>query len=107
MSVTPWILAMTMPHVLIHWVPSSAHATMDSQEMDRLVKVMLSVCYLYISLKINYLSDINECDSIRPCHISATCTDTLGSFICTCNNGFTGDGVTCQSNNICVTYTYF
>ena len=45
-------------------------------------------------------ADINECYSMDPCNDNATCTDTLGSFICTCNNGFTGDGLTCQSNVI-------
>ena len=45
------------------------------------------------------ISDINECD-FDPCHVSATCTDTHGSYICTCDNGFTGDGLTCQSKYI-------
>ena len=57
---------------------------------------IISASLILQSLMIN-LADINECDSMRPCHINATCTDTLGSFICTCNNGFTGDGMICQS----------
>ena len=39
--------------------------------------------------------DINECDD-KPCGDSATCTNTEGSYICTCDKGFTGDGVTCH-----------
>uniref|UniRef100_A0A0G4F086 Sushi, von Willebrand factor type A, EGF and pentraxin domain-containing protein 1 n=1 Tax=Chromera velia CCMP2878 TaxID=1169474 RepID=A0A0G4F086_9ALVE len=27
------------------------------------------------------------------CHTDATCTDTVGSFTCACNSGFSGDGV--------------
>ena len=50
-------------------------------------------------------SDINECDSINPCNDNATCADTFGSFTCTCNAGFTGDGTVCQSNNYC--YAHF
>ena len=38
--------------------------------------------------------DINECFS-KPCHIQATCTDTFGSFTCTCNTGYVGNGVVC------------
>ena len=31
------------------------------------------------------------------CSVFATCTDTdHGSFTCTCNEGYTGDGETCK-----------
>jgi hypothetical protein len=35
-------------------------------------------------------SDVNECDD-NPCSENALCTDTVGSFFCTCKEGFTGD----------------
>jgi len=38
-------------------------------------------------------NDINECDSaISPCHRDARCTNTPGSFMCTCLEEFVGDG---------------
>ena len=41
--------------------------------------------------------DINECvSSVSQCHSNATCSNTGGSFQCTCNNGFSGDGVICD-----------
>ena len=46
-----------------------------------------------------YLSgsaDVNECElEIHTCHSNANCTDTDGSFNCTCREGFEGDGFNC------------
>ena len=40
--------------------------------------------------------DINECASgTDNCDEDATCSNIPGSFVCTCNSGFSGDGVTC------------
>lgn len=36
------------------------------------------------------MTDINEC-SQNPCGANAICTDTPGSFVCSCQNGFAGD----------------
>lgn len=42
--------------------------------------------------------EIDECEEETDnCHINATCMNTLGSFTCACNPGFTGDGVYCES----------
>ena len=43
--------------------------------------------------------DVDECESeIANCSVNANCTDTFGSFECTCNHGFEGDGFNCTSN---------
>ncbi len=48
-------------------------------------------CMLCIS------SDEDECDlNTDTCHATnATCTNTPGSFTCSCNTGYSGDGVSC------------
>ncbi len=41
-------------------------------------------------------TDIDECTTNNDnCDQDATCTNTIGSFTCTCNTGFFGDDVTC------------
>ena len=43
--------------------------------------------------------DQDECelDSLNNCDDNATCTNTIGSFDCECNEMYFGDGVTCIS----------
>ena len=42
------------------------------------------------------ITDINECDDSASCHSDARCENTIGSFNCTCKEGFTGNGMECQ-----------
>lgn len=38
--------------------------------------------------------DTDECLA-QPCHVNATCTNTIGSHKCKCNKGYTGNGTVC------------
>ena len=42
-------------------------------------------------------SDINECelDSLNDCDENANCSDTIGSYNCSCKTGYEGDGFNC------------
>ena len=40
--------------------------------------------------------DIDECAEQSPCDPSATCTNTPGSYSCSCDEGYTGNGTTCS-----------
>ena len=40
--------------------------------------------------------EIDECQSgAHDCDVNAYCTNTNGSYFCTCKNGFAGDGKSC------------
>ena len=46
-----------------------------------------------------FLQDINECDSNNTCDRNASCSNTVGSFQCICQNGFLADGKNCKGVN--------
>ena len=48
-----------------------------------------------------YSSGADVCATDSSCE----CTNTPGSFTCTCNQGFTGDGITCMGKHSLVAYT--
>lgn len=46
------------------------------------------------------ITDINEC--LRDnggCDPDAACINTMGSFQCSCDEGFSGNGFTCRGNS--------
>ena len=50
------------------------------------------------------IPDIDECEvGNGGCHQHATCDNEEGSFKCTCNGGYTGDGISCVGEE----YLYF
>ena len=46
---------------------------------------------------IDFILDIDECTEDKDdCDANAHCNNTVGSFECTCNDGYSGAGVTCE-----------
>ena len=46
-------------------------------------------------------SDIDEClNGTHNCHKNSYCTNVNGSFYCTCNLGYMGNGTYCQGKNL-------
>ena len=50
-------------------------------------------------VRVIFISDIDEC-SLNKCHQNATCTNTKGSYNCTCKDGFVGDGKDCTGKTL-------
>ena len=64
-----------------------------SEITSKALHTSLGLLYFFIFISI---TDINECDDgIHDCLRSlASCKNTLGSFNCSCNHGYIGDGKT-------------
>ena len=84
---------------LTQWGVSPAPAILDTVEMESTVQVSYYIIelgsFIYITLHLVF-ADINECElKTHNCSYNANCTDTDGSFNCTCTEGFKGDGFNC------------
>ena len=47
----------------------------------------------------SFFIDVDECNVLSPmhdCHENTTCINTVASYRCACEEGFSGDGKTCQ-----------
>ena len=59
------------------------------------LKVKSSSWFCYVHL----VADIDECSSENECHLNAACTNIIGSYNCTCKNGYEGDGRNCSGKS--------
>ncbi len=68
--------------------------------------ILYFVTLLFIPTSLVTPPDIDECalSILHNCHDNALCTDTMGSFICVCVDGFRGDGVACVGEWVDVFY---
>ena len=63
----------------------------------RMYMLILFCCFIspYFS------ADVNECMMENDCHNMSQCFNTQGSYNCTCNQGYTGNGTDCAGTFIC------
>ena len=56
---------------------------------------------IIMNLRLLFSQDIEECQTNADnCHVDANCTNTKGSFFCTCHTGYSGNGVTCVGEEL-------
>ena len=48
----------------------------------------------------HFSSDLDECNYGNNCGSNSICTNRVGSYTCSCANGFTGNGTTCTGNSV-------
>ena len=45
---------------------------------------------------------MNECEAQNECHYAAGCKNTIGSYQCSCHEGYYGDGKNCTDVDECM-----
>lgn len=88
---------MLMPTVVTQLVATAASVSVDLRATGSTVQVCLCQVIgrekLMLPTFLMY-TDINECDrDLDNCDINAECSNTAGSFQCTCSMGYTGTGL--------------
>ena len=81
-----------------------AHVNRVLMEMEQFAKVkeLFNAIHVYKSVNCNkvsflVLSDFDECSlEPNPCGDNADCTNTEGSYSCSCKKGFTGNVSACE-----------
>ena len=75
------------------------HFRLEPQDnKTRVSHIMLGNFFLITVRFFSYVydfTDINECKGNHSCHVNATCMNTLGSHVCQCHAGYTGNGQNC------------
>ena len=70
--------------------------SLKAQDRKTKVPKLMSGKFFSISFFNAYdFTDIDECKGSHSCHVNATCTNTLGSHVCQCQTGYTGNGQNC------------
>ena len=97
------VMKMQCVPILLEAILAPVH--LATLEMERIVMVMDYLQTLKARMYcINkcHSTDIDECATgVANCAIAATCMNTDGNYTCSCNIGYTGDGITCTSK-LCI-----
>ena len=77
--------------------PTCAYAIKDTLEMGMIVVKVGCDSSMEMQHQLFCLVDLNECDLVMDdCDVNALCEDDIGSFTCTCNFGYDGNGTYCS-----------
>ena len=93
--------------VIIHCDHIRVHVIMcgNGFNSSRIHLFCLFYINLFILLYFHITIDIDECLN-NSCHANATCNNTVGSYMCACDAGYSGDGFNCTGTCIYIYYIH-
>ena len=88
--------AILLTRLILKETASSTRSTSLHQLLRELAEVVREIVHVAPHC---VLTDIDECAvNNGGCSPEANCTNTPGSFNCTCHEGYSGDGFNCSGN---------
>ena len=99
------MIVLTVTELLVMTSMDMQHSIADKINVANLphVPILLlhTIADVMLDIKVGYnCCNIDACELvIDHCSFDARCYDTLGSYTCQCNSGFSGDGKTCSNMN--------
>ncbi|XP_030845287.1 mucin-like protein [Strongylocentrotus purpuratus] len=95
---------LTGSYVLVSFrVDVDTNASLDDTSLERIFMELLPGSRLIVPDHRVMEEDINECERFTDVCRNGNCTNTDGSFYCTCNEGFDGTGTdSCTDKNECL-----
>ena len=95
---SPSFLAVTDPLSLGSFF-TRVSTPFSSEFMRRSLKCFKTLLVFFMLFLFVYI-DVDECTaSPSVCDVNANCSNTRGSFSCTCKTGFSGDGKNCKGED--------
>ena len=87
-------MAVTSVHVMVFCV----HTQLS---FHNCLLILSLTGYRELAIINSFTTDINECeDGTNRCDVNAECTNTDGSYTCSCSSGYTGDGMNCAGKHM-------
>ena len=94
---------MRMQTVSTQWAAMSVSVTVATLEMAAMVRWYYHSSK-HVIIMCAHHTDIDECANFTEselfCDENAFCNNTVGSYECVCNDGYTGDGFFCHTSKI-------
>ena len=68
----------------------------------------LQLAYIFTTFHEYIFPDINECaDKADNCHADAKCINMIGTYNCSCNDGYSGNGFHCEGECVYLIYPHY
>ena len=82
--------------------------SINKEFMVVIITVTTPPATMCTNIKCYDFADIDECSSpdASNCSVNASCINTDGSFNCSCNKGFAGDGFNCSGKSCQILFVW-
>jgi len=83
--------------MFVAFLSTNYHIKQTNKQANQQLRTVVPLFKVKLSIVLSFKSDIDECSAdSSACDENAECENSEGSYICTCKEGFTGNGTVCE-----------